>query len=83
MKYKSTVAQAVFDEAMEIVKNSESELRSILARCNGFPEYAAVLSVITDKKLNGFIAAATAAQSIEMQNAGTAAIIAANCQTKP
>lgn len=79
MKYRSTVAQAVFDEAMTIVQESDAELRTILARCSGFGEYGGVLGVITEKRLSGFLAAAKAAQEIEMQSAGILAVVAANC----
>ncbi|MDD5542923.1 MAG: hypothetical protein PHX83_07080 [Acidobacteriia bacterium] len=82
MKYKSTVAQAVFDEAMAIVEKSDADLRTILPMCKTFPEYGAVMGVISERHLNGFLAAAKVASEVEMQCAGMVAIVSANCGKK-
>lgn len=78
MKYKSTVAQDVFDEASKINKETEGELMKMLKQCSTVQERVILLNVVSERRLLNYLTACEYASRIEMQCAGTAAMVSAN-----
>ena len=65
---------------MEQIDKSETDLKNMFDNCQNFSERVGILGIMSQRRLDGFLAAAECATRIEMQYASTMAMVSVNLQ---